>query len=209
MTKLRMAFASLAFVAAVACGESSDPIARAASRMSATQFVRPYDMPAVTLIDQDGADFDLRLDTRDQLTVLFFGYTSCPDICPITMASVARAVSLLEPEVRAHVGVLFVSLDEKRDDPERIKEWLAAFDPTFVGVTGTKEELDATLAGLGFVMPPYDIPTEGFYEVPHPASLFVFTPERLGRFGIGHETAPQTIAEDLTELSAVWWQDGA
>jgi hypothetical protein len=78
-----------------------------------------------------------------------------------------------------------------------------------VGVTGTQEQLDQTLEGLGFVMPPYEIPAEGFYEVPHPASLFVFTPERLGRFGLGHETTPEQIAQDLTVLSQAWWQDGA
>ncbi|MGY8799068.1 MAG: SCO family protein [Longimicrobiales bacterium] len=201
--------AALSLFASTACGGSSNPIERAANQMSATQFIQPYDMPAVTLTDQDGEAFDLRLDTRDQITVLFFGYTSCPDICPITMASVARAVSLLEPEIRSHVGVLFVSLDANRDDPGRVKEWLSTFDPAFVGVTGTQEQLDQTLEGLGFVMPPYEIPAEGFYEVPHPASLFVFTPERLGRFGLGHETTPEQIAQDLTVLSQAWWQDGA
>lgn len=207
--RLRTTLAAVAVLTAGACAESGDPIQRAAARMSATQFVQPYDMPAVTLTDQDGEDFDLRLDTRDQITVLFFGYTSCPDICPITMASVARAVGMLEPEVRAHVGVLFVSLDANRDDPARVKEWLATFDPTFTGVTGTQEQLNSALEGLGFVMPPYEIPAQGFYEVPHPASLFLFTPERLGRFGLGHETAPAQIAEDLTILSAAWWQAGA
>ena len=195
-------------VAAVlaSCAEG-DPIARAASQMTATEFLQPYDMPAVTLMDQDGEDFDLRLDTRDQLTVVFFGYTSCPDICPITMARIARAVGLLEPEIREHVGVLFITLDANRDDPARVKEWLSAFDPTFVGATGTQEDLVAALAGLGFVMPPYEIPAEGFYEVPHPAAVFVFTPERLGRFGYGHDGAtPEQIAEDLTVLSGVWWE---
>jgi cytochrome oxidase Cu insertion factor (SCO1/SenC/PrrC family) len=127
MTRLRAALVALVVVL-TGCAEPADPIQRAAGRMTGSAFMTPYDMPAVTLTDQNGEDFDLRLDTREQMTLVFFGYTSCPDICPITMAKVARAVGLLEPEVREHVGVLFVSLDAKRDTPERVKEWLGTFD---------------------------------------------------------------------------------
>ena len=91
MNRIRWSVA--AAVLTVAACAPQDPLAEAASRMTAAEFLQPYAMPAAQLTDQHGKSFDLRLDTRDQITLVFFGYTSCPDICPVTMATTARAVS--------------------------------------------------------------------------------------------------------------------
>ncbi len=200
--------ALLGLVAVHACLPVGDPLSQAARRLSAVEFVEPYLLPLAALTNQHGETIDLTGVTEDRITLLFFGYTSCPDICPLTMATAARAVDLLEEDVKPHVGVVFISLDAKRDDPERIRTWLDGFDSTFVGLTGTQETLDGVLEGFGFVMPPTEIPETGDYEVPHPATLFVFTPDRFGRFGYGLGAASaEQIAEDLRILNNVWWPD--
>lgn len=205
MKKLTLCAVVLAILTNACIPTETNPLDTAARSMTAAMFGEPRPMPARTLVDQNGDPFDLRIDTQDQLTLLFFGYTSCPDICPITMATVARAMGMLEPSLRERVEVLFVTLDANRDGVDEVKAWLGGIDSTFIGVTGSQEELEGVLADFGYVMPPFEIPTEGFYEVPHPAEVFLFTPERLARFGYMPNTPPEAIAADLAILAEVWW----
>ncbi|MEX2466648.1 MAG: SCO family protein [Gemmatimonadota bacterium] len=180
-----------------ACGGPPD----GSSGMSATEFPRPYHLPVATLTDQRGEPFELHAGGSGKLTLLYFGYTHCPDICPITMARVARALELLEPEERAQVRTIFVTLDADRDDPERLARWLGAIDSTFIGLTGSQDELDAALGAFGYVMPPGADRSTADYEVAHPPTLFLFTREPLGRFGYAHGVeAPELLAADLRHL---------
>ena len=185
----------------------SDPIDALSSRVSGISLPQPKGLPATELIDQNGARFDLRAAGRGKITFLFFGYTFCPDICPIVVSTLARALQQLEPDVRSEVLAVFVSLDPPRDTPERIGEWLAGIDPTIVGLTGTLDELDAALGELGYVRPPTEIPEEGFYEVAHPGTLFMFTPDRLARFGYQpDDVRADAIAADIGEVLATEWK---
>lgn len=93
-----------------------------------------------TLTDQDGKLFHLK-DHRGQVVLLFFGYISCPDICPMTISRLSRVYDLLG-EKRQKVLTVFVTIDPERDTPERIKEYLSYFKLKTVGLTGTKEEID-------------------------------------------------------------------
>lgn len=198
----------LAAVLAASCAppEEGSRLARVAESLTATQFMQPYDLPVVTLTDQSGEPFELRAEAQGKITVLYFGYTQCPDVCPITMARVARALSMLEPEVREQVLPVFITLDPARDPPEQVRAWLEGMDPSMVGLTGTQEEVEDAVKQLGFVLPPQERPEEGWYEVAHPATLFVYTPELLGRFGYPHASAtPEEIAEDLRTLAAFEW----
>ena len=97
-----------------------------------------------TLTDQEGKPFHLK-DLRGKLVFLFFGYLSCPDICPMTLSKLARVYSLLGEQGK-DIVTLFVSVDPARDTPQRLKEYLTYFKVKSIGLTGTKQEIDAVVA---------------------------------------------------------------
>lgn len=135
--------------------------------------------PDFTLADVDGRPFSFREATENRIALLFFGYTHCPDICPVHMAGIASVLRDLPWDVRDRIRVVFVSTDPKRDTPERMREWLAGFDPRFVGLRGNLEEVNRIQRELA--LPPavrLSQPTEGEdkdgYEVGHAAQVLVF-----------------------------------
>jgi protein SCO1 len=96
-----------------------------------------------TLHDQDGRIFHLQ-DHRGQIILLFFGYTTCPDVCPTTLSKLARVYALLGP-LRQKVLTLFVTIDPDRDTPQKLKEYLRYFNINALGLGGTKQEIDAVV----------------------------------------------------------------
>lgn len=96
-----------------------------------------------TLHDQDGHIFHLK-DHRGQFIILFFGYTSCPDVCPTTLSKLARVYMLLGP-MRQKVLTVFVTIDPQRDTAQKLKEYLKYFNINAIGLTGTKQEIDAVV----------------------------------------------------------------
>lgn len=94
-----------------------------------------------TMTDHSGETVTSK-DFRDSYLLVFFGFSNCPDVCPTTLADIARTLELLD-EKSAFVQSLFVSLDPERDTPERLAEYVAAFDPKIVGLTGTPEQVAA------------------------------------------------------------------
>jgi protein SCO1 len=96
-----------------------------------------------TLHDQDGKIFHLK-DHRGQIVLLFFGYTSCPDVCPTTLSKLARVCMLLGPK-RQKVLTVFVTIDPQRDTPRKLKDYLGYFNVNAMGLTGTKQEIDAVV----------------------------------------------------------------
>jgi len=97
-----------------------------------------------TLHDQDGQVFHLK-DHRGQIILLFFGYTSCPDECPTTLSKLARVYALLGEQMRKKMLTLFITIDPQRDTPPKLKEYLQYFNINALGLTGTKQEIDAVV----------------------------------------------------------------
>jgi protein SCO1/2 len=97
------------------------------------------------LTDQDGKPFRLSAH-RDQVVLLFFGYLSCPDICPTTLSKLSRVYKILGPARRAQVLTVFVPIDTRRDTPGKLKEYLSYFNVNSVGLTGNKEQVDKVAA---------------------------------------------------------------
>ena len=93
--------------------------------------------PSGTLTADDGKSFNLRADTRGIVTLLYFGYTHCPDLCPLTMSNTSVAMRMLPRADQAKIRVLFVSVDPGRDTAARLRSWLGGFDPAFIGLRGT------------------------------------------------------------------------
>ncbi|MDP9428650.1 MAG: SCO family protein [Actinomycetota bacterium] len=176
--------------------------------------------PELTLPATTGEPFDLGNRAADEVTLLFFGYTHCPDLCPTTMADLALARDGLDPEVRDRVQVVFVTEDPARDTPQSLREWLDRFDPAFTGLVGGNEATAAALAGLYLpesaqvadpstaVVHPHDeeaghggeAHSHGDYAVDHAGIVYAWGPGGRSVIYTGG-TTPEQYTEDLTRLA--------
>lgn len=153
------------------------------------------------------ADFTLRSAagpvTREGLegkvTLIFFGYTSCPDVCPTTLLRLAAALDELGPR-RADVQVVFVSVDPDRDTPERVSEYARAVDPSFIGATGSQAEIDRVAAQYGI----YHARAEGSeatgYLVDHTTTVVVLNEEGETELLWSSTVTAEEMAADLSTL---------
>lgn len=135
-----------------------------------------------TLTATDGRPWKFREATAGRLTFLFFGYTSCPDVCPVQMAGLAAAVRELEPEDQRRVAVVFVTTDPARDTPVVLRAWLDQFNRDFVGLTGTEAEVDSVQQLFGLAPAVREAPTpNGEYLVGHAAQVIAFEVDDTAR----------------------------
>ncbi len=109
-------------------------------------------------------------DYRGQIVVLYFGYTSCPDVCPTTLAYLREALNELGDQAR-EVQVVFVSVDWKKDTPERVASYLSAFRPDYVGLSGSQEQIDAVTKDFGIFYQINPADENGYYTVDHTATV--------------------------------------
>jgi len=134
--------------AAVACALWCGAGASGADALRAGVFDPPRPAPDFALAGSNGAP--LRLSAyRGKVVVLAFGFTSCPEVCPTTLATLASARQQLPAEQARDVQVVYVTVDPERDDAARMKSYLAGFDPSFVGGTGSEEALAAVRGDYG------------------------------------------------------------
>ncbi|MGE0483334.1 MAG: SCO family protein [Gammaproteobacteria bacterium] len=129
------------------------------------------------LVDQAGAPLDAEA-LRGHWSLLFFGFTHCPDVCPTTLATLARAQEQLRrlPAYGSDGRVVFISVDPDRDRPEVIAEYVKYFAPDFVGATASENELRAFGRALGVLFMKVE-QTDGAYSVDHSAGIFFVSPE--------------------------------
>ncbi len=122
-------------------------------RFAGLDLAEPYRRPSFTLTDTTGTSFDFRAATSGRPTLLFFGYTNCPDICPTTMADVAVALRDLDAALVEDLQVVFVTTDPATDSPEVLGEYLGRFDADlpvrFVGLTGDQAQIDQAQLSTG------------------------------------------------------------
>jgi protein SCO1/2 len=142
--------------------------------LKAGAFSPPRQAPDFPLRGSDGGELKLSR-YRGKVVVLAFGFTSCPEICPTTLAVLAQARKKLSVSAD-EVHVVFVTVDPERDDAARMRKYLASFDPTFVGGTGTAEQLAAVRQAYGVVAE--KMPVAGGYTVAH--SSFTYLIDRDG-----------------------------
>lgn len=159
-----------------------------------------YVVPDVTLTATDGSDYSLTEDTTAPLTLVFFGYTQCPDICSIVMADLASAVTRLEPEDQARVEVLLVTSDPARDDPRTLREYLDRFNPQFEGLTGDLDKIVTVANELGVAVEEGAKMPSGGYEVNHGTQIVAIDGRDRSPVVWTEGTPADQIAEDLTKL---------
>ena len=154
------------------------------------------------LTDVQGQPFAFRAATDGRVTLLFFGYTACPDICPVHMANIAAVMARLSPGERERIRVVFVTTDPERDTPERLRTWLAHFDPTFIGVRGPRAEVNRIEASFGLAASFDDAESasDTTYGVGHAAQILAFTPDDSLRVMYPFGTRQQDWAVDLPRL---------
>ncbi len=168
---------------------------------SGTALPAPRPLAPFTLTDDHGRTFDLaRL--KGAWTLLFFGYTHCPDVCPTTLATlnsvvkrVAAAGSQREP-----LHVVFVSVDPARDTVQRLAEYVPYFNKDFLGVTGTPAQIDAFTAQLHILHMRGETTADGGYTVDHTASLLLIDPEARFNAVFSAPHVASTLAKEFLTL---------
>lgn len=161
--------------------DSSDAAAVAAvsggSQGAGTVLDTPFTKPDLVLTDNHGKPFDLVKQTAGRPTLLFFGYTHCPDVCPTTMGDLALAKSELPRADQDKLRVVFVSTDPERDTPARLTEWLKALDPSFIGLTGEFSTIEAAARSVGVGISAPVKEKDGSVTVTHGAEVLAFWPK--------------------------------
>ena len=189
-------------MAAAACGGWDSGLAAGGYR--GAELRRPLPKPDFTLTATDGSRFPFREGTEGYLTLLYFGYTHCPDVCPVHMANLAAVMKQLPYDVTSRIRVVFVTTDPARDTPERLRAWLGAFDPSFIGLTGTPQAIDSAQQAAGVLPAQRDTTTNDTnYNVGHAAQVIAYTRDNLGRVMYPFGTRQADWAHDLPLLVEV------
>ncbi|HEX6302293.1 MAG TPA: SCO family protein [Acidimicrobiia bacterium] len=160
----------------------------------------PRPKPFFTLTDTSGEPYEFAAETEGKLALLYFGYVSCPDICPVHLAQIAEVFDQI-PELARDTEVVFVSVDPDRDSPDEIRAFLDDFDNRFTGLTGTRAELDVAQTEAG--VPPAVIEGDGDdYTVDHAGWVIAYAPDGLQHANYPFGTRQSEWANDLQILAA-------
>jgi protein SCO1/2 len=169
-----------------------------------TGTVKPaFKKPDVTLTDQDGQPFNFQQETEGKITLFYIGYTNCPDICPTHLATAAAAMEQLPEDVRSEVEFVFATADPARDTPEVLKDYLAQFNPDFIGLTGTEEQMAELqrFFGLGVASKVEDDSADGGYGLNHMSLVVAYGDDDLGHVVFPAGVTLDAWVHDLTKLT--------
>jgi protein SCO1 len=167
----------------------------------------PRPKPGFVLSDTKGQPFDFRADTRGKATLLYFGYTNCPDVCPTHLTNIAAALRRLSAADQERVRVVFVTTDPARDTPARLRSWLDNCDRRFIGLTGSADSVNAIQEGLGLppatmeMMDPRASGPRAAYGMGHAAQVLAFTPDDSLRAEYPNGFNVEDWANDLPKLA--------
>lgn len=209
-------FITLLFVTLViaACGGTASSVSTPTPTVEPTQEISkpgvegirvidpPIKVSDFTLTNQTGAESHLR-DFKGNLVLFAFGYTHCPDVCPVTLARFKQIKDRLG-DAAEKVTVVFISVDGFRDTPERLNEYLKIFDPAFVGLTGTEEIIRVIISEYGGDFIIND--TEGLrknYTVDHTASSFLLDADGQWIRTYQYNMDPDVVVADILNILGV------
>ncbi len=174
------------------------------------RFFRPYVFNGVVLQSpQPAPDFELTgaggqrvklSDFRGKIVLLFFGYTFCPDVCPTTMLELKKAMDILGPEKASKVQVIMISVDPERDTPDRVDAYAKNFNPNFIGLTGTPDEIAEVATMYGIYYEKEEGTAATGYLVSHTATVTVVDQEGYVRLLFRYGMPPEEIASDLAYM---------
>ena len=165
----------------------------------------PLPKPHFVLTDTSGARFDFWNRTRGSITLLFFGYTYCPDECPMHMANLGAALKRLPPGIAGQVKLVFVTTDANRDTRVELRQWLDHFDKRFVGLTGTPAALDAAQKAAGVPLAQKTDSRNGTYSLTHANFVVAYTKDNFGHVIYPGGVSQQDWIHDLPLLVTESW----
>ncbi len=181
-------------------GEAVSPGSMRTVHFKGVEAASPYAMPDITLTADNGRPFNLVTDTVYPVTLVFFGYTHCPSLCPAVLANIATAFRELPHQIRAKTQVIFISVDPARDTSRVLRAYLDRFDDHFVGLTGNMTDIRSAASAMGVAVVGIKQLPGGRYEVGHGAQVV----------GFAEDTAPvlwtdgtpvSTVAADVAKLA--------
>lgn len=167
-----------------------------AERLKSGVFEPPRPAPEIAQKAADGSEFKLS-SLRGKVVVLEFGYTTCQNVCPVSLAQLAAARKQLGAAADA-LQVVFVSVDPERDTPEKLKRYLAQFDPSFIGLTGTPRQMEAIRNAYGIAVSKR--PMGGDYMMAHSSYLYFIDPKGMLRALMPFGRPAAEIAHDVNLL---------
>jgi len=174
-------------------------VSGATQKYAGVNLATPYRRPSFTLTDQAGKPFDFEAETAGVPTLLFFGYTQCPDVCPTTMADIAVAMRGVDKALAAQTRVVFVSTDPAHDTPAVLAEFLHRFDADlpqkFIGLTGPQAAIDAAQLSAG-------VPQAEDGGKTHSALLLLYGKDDAAHVAFDQGNTPRDIAADLKRVAA-------
>ena len=164
-----------------------------------TTYAEPFPAASeIKLSKADGSDFQLS-QARGKVVALFFGYTSCPDICPTTMAELNQALGELGDRSN-QVQVLFVTVDPQRDTPQRVQEYVSHFNPNFIGLSGSEPDLAKVWNAYGVFRQVVDGTSAAGYLVDHTARVTLIDQQGNLRVSFPFDTPVEDVVHDLNLL---------
>lgn len=168
-------------------------------------FFRPHTFHG-TVIQSPETSYDFTLtggngevslsDFRGKLVLIYFGYTFCPDICPATLGNVNQALKQIGSKAE-DVQLIMVSLDPQRDTPEKLEQYVAHFNPTFIGITGTQEQVDTVTSLYGIFYEKKEGSEATNYLIDHTATLMVIDRAGYLKLVFPFGVTADEIADDL------------
>jgi len=163
-----------------------------------------YDQPAYDfkLMDQNGKEVRLSDYTKQgKIVVLFFGYTHCPDVCPTALNTMASMMKKLKDGERQKVQVLFISVDPERDTPSVLKNYVPFFYPTFIGLTGSPQDIEKVAKEYKVYYKKVKGESAAEYLVDHTATIYVITPDmKIKLLYTPAKQDPEKMAKDIEYL---------
>ena len=192
MKKIAITLLTFILSLLIACSNQQEDFDIQQALTDATYLGQGLEIPDFNLTDQNAqlATKDL---LRDSYNLLFFGFTNCPDICPITLG----IISMIELIVNDTVNLIFVSVDPLRDSPEMIKNYLNNFNARFIGLTGDEEELAKLWSALGITVHRMDDPDGSSYNVTHNGTVFLLNPDGRMIGLTNHPADPVSLNQDI------------
>jgi protein SCO1/2 len=163
-----------------------------------TVMQNPSGAPGFTLMSNNGQRVSLD-DFRGKLVMLYFGYTFCPDVCPATLVEIAGAMDILGEDAK-EVQVIMISVDPERDTPEVLGEYVAHFDPDFLGVTGTEDEIAQLATLYGIYYEKHEGSAASGYLIDHTATVMVVDENGALKLILPFGTTAAEMAEDLEHM---------
>ncbi|WP_460807959.1 SCO family protein [Nocardioides salsibiostraticola] len=163
----------------------------------------PLPAPQTVLVDTDNEPYSLATDTDNRLTLVFFGYSNCPDICQTVMGSLSTGLNRLDPDDRDQVDLVFVTTDPSRDTPEALRDYLDRFDESgsFIGLTGDLDDIVAAGKPLAaYVDEGERLPSGGYDLGGHTSAVYAIDGTDTAPVVWRDDTSPAQYAADLTTL---------